>query len=192
MNDRTEAEAGKAAIAPALLEKWALGYLERYASSSENLRRVLQRRLRRHLGGDGEALRAAATVIEALIDRYRASGLVDDAAYAAARARALLARGAARRRIVAGLAAKGVGAEDVAAALSALQDGAADLDLAAACVFARRRRLGPFRTAPARPIERERDLAAFARAGFPRRAAESVLGCADPEAVAALLAARQA
>src|SRR2546430_14971891 len=30
-------------IGPALLEKWALGYLERFASSAENLRRALGR-----------------------------------------------------------------------------------------------------------------------------------------------------
>jgi regulatory protein len=69
--------------------------------------------------------------------------------------------------------------------LQALRETAADPNLAAACAFARRRRLGPFRRGPA---DRARELAAFARAGFARREAEAVLGCADPEAVAALLA----
>ena len=36
--------------------------------------------------------------------------------------------------------------------------------------------------------DRNRDLGSFARAGFGRREAEAVLGCADPDAVAALLA----
>src|SRR4029077_20507379 len=35
-------------IGTELLECWALGYLGRYASSAENLRRVLMRRVRRH------------------------------------------------------------------------------------------------------------------------------------------------
>jgi regulatory protein len=69
-----------------------------------------------------------------------------------------------------------------------LCDDGADPDLAAACAFARRRRLGPFRRDPATPQDRSRALAAFARAGFGRRAAESVLACTDPDAVAALLA----
>jgi hypothetical protein len=34
-------------IGSELLERWALGYLGRYASSAENLRRVLTRRTRR-------------------------------------------------------------------------------------------------------------------------------------------------
>jgi regulatory protein len=174
-----------ASIGVALLEKWALGYLERFASSAENLRRVLRRRVRRRVRNDEETVRMADGLIDALVIRYRESGLIDDAAYAAGRARARLARGQSLRRIAAGLIAKGVGAEDRAAALQALRETAADPDLAAACAFARRRRLGPFRRAPA---DRARELAAFARAGFARREAEAVLACADPEAAAALLA----
>ena len=81
-----------------------------------------------------------------------------------------------------------VGAEERADALNALREDGADPDLAAACAFARRRRLGPFRRDPAIPLDRDRVLAAFARAGFARREAEAVLACADPDAVAALLA----
>ncbi|MGC2411137.1 MAG: hypothetical protein WA459_00340, partial [Stellaceae bacterium] len=66
-----EMEAAAAApIDHALLEKWALRHLERYASSAENLRRVLERRVGRRVGGDGEAVRAAAVLIDALIARY--------------------------------------------------------------------------------------------------------------------------
>ena len=171
-----------------LLENWALFYLERYASSAENLRRVLRRRVWRRIGGAGdtagEAVGAADALIDALVVRYRAAGLLDDAAYAAGRARQGLAQGRSLRRIAAGLAAKGVGAADAAAAVAALRDSAADPDLAAGCGFARRRRLGPFRIGPQ---QRERELAAFARAGFGRRTAEAILACADETAVAALL-----
>ena len=172
-------------IEPALLEKWALGYLERFASSAENLRRVLRRRVRRRMHDDDETVRAADALIDALVIRYRDSGLIDDAAYAAGRARARLARGQSLRRIATGLMAKGVGAENRTAALEALRETTADPDLAAACAFARRRRLGPFRRGQADPA---RELAAFARAGFARREAEAVLGCADAEAIATLLA----
>ncbi len=174
------------ALDAALIEKWALSYLGRFASSAENLRRVLRRRARRR--SDAEGARTADPLIDALIARYRAAGLLDDAAYAAARARARLARGHSLRRIAAGLAAKGVGAEERAGALRSLGDDGVDPDLAAACAFARRRRLGPFRRDPASAEEHDRALAAFARAGFGRRVAEAVLACADPDAVAALLA----
>jgi regulatory protein len=167
-------------IGPELLERWALGYLGRYASSAENLRRVLLRRVRRH---SPEAISQAQPLIEALIDRYRESALLDDAAYAAGRMRSLHRRGDSLRSIRARLAAKGLAPAVVAEAISELREALADPDIAAACAFARRRRLGPFRRAAADPA---RELAAFARAGFARRVADAVLACADIEAVEAL------
>jgi regulatory protein len=187
MRSSRQPTAAAVAIDRALLEKWALAHLERYASSAGNLRQVLLRRVRRRVGGEDEAARAAGDLIDALIARYRATGLLDDAAYAARRARSGLARGRSLRRIAAGLAAKGVDREDAAAAVAGLRDGVTDPDLAAACAFARRRHLGPFRAVAPGAADRKRELAAFARAGFERRAAEAVLACADEAAIAALL-----
>ena len=172
MNDRE--------IKPELLERWALGYLGRYASSAENLRRVLIRRARRY---SPEAALQAQAHIDAIVMRYRESGLLDDAAYAAARVETLHRRGDSLRAIRVRLAAKGVPAAIAADAVSGLRDRAPDPDLAAACAFARRRRLGPFRRGAA---DRQRELAVFARAGFSRRIAEAVLACADPEEIEAL------
>jgi regulatory protein len=188
------ATAAPAAIDRALIETWALRHLERYASSAENLRQVLQRRVRRRVGSDDDAVRAAGALIDALVARYRTSGLLDDAAYAAGRAKSGVARGRSLRRIAAGLAAKGVGAADAATAMAGLGDGAAGPELAAACAFARRRRLGPYRRALASGeggADRRRELAAFALAGFARRTAEAVLACADAAAVADLLESRE-
>jgi regulatory protein len=171
----------------ALIERWALAYLGRFASSAENLRRVLLRRVRRRLAEDREAASRAAALIDGLVARYRGSGLVDDAAYAAGRARARLRRGQSLRTIRAGLAAKGVAADDAEAAIAGLRDAGGDPDLAAAVAFARRRRLGPYRRAERGSADdRDKNLAAFARAGFARAAAEAVLACADPDEAEAL------
>ena len=166
----------------ALIERWALAYLGRFASSAENLRRVLLRRVRRRLPEDREAAAEAARVVDDLVARYRETGLVDDAAYAAGRARARLRRGQSLRTIRAGLAAKGVAGELAAAAIDALKE-EGDPDLAAAITFARRRRLGPFGRSER---GRDKDLAAFARAGFTRAVAEAVLACANTEEIEAL------
>jgi regulatory protein len=165
-------------IGPELLERWALNYLGRYASSAENLRRVLMRRFRRHAPGGAPQVPAQ---IDALVLRYQESGLLDDAAYAAGRVKSLQRRGESVTAMRARLAAKGVAASDIADALSELRS--VDPDLTAACAFARRRRLGPYRRAAA---DHARELGAFARAGFNRRVAEAVLACADIEAVEAL------
>jgi regulatory protein len=166
---------------PELLERWALHYLGRYASSAENLRRVLMRRVRRH---SPDGAHEASALVDALVARYRETGLLDDAAYAIARVRSLHRRGESVRAMRARLAAKGVAASDVAEAVSGLRAETPDLDLAAACAFARRRRLGPYRRVGA---EHARELGAFARAGFNRRVAEAVLACTDVEAVEALV-----
>jgi regulatory protein len=165
-------------IPPELIERWALNYLGRYASSAENLRRVLLRRARKFSTED-----AAAELIDALVARYRQSGLIDDAAYATARVQSLHRRGESMRAMRARLAAKGVTAEDAAEAVAGLRAALPDPDLVAACAFARRRRLGPYRRSVA---DHARELALFARAGFGRRVAEAVLACADIEAVEAL------
>ena len=167
----------------ALLERWALAYLGRFASSAENLRRVLLRRVRRHGAGADEQPERSGPLIDALIARYLEAGLLDDMAYAAARAQARHRRGESLSRIRAGLAAKGIAAPVAAAAVGGLREAVRETDLVAACAFARRRRLGPYRRGIA---DRSRDLAAFARAGFGRREAEAVLACPDPEAVEAL------
>jgi regulatory protein len=167
-------------IGPELLEEWALHYLGRYASSAENLRRVLMRRVRRR---SPESAAALNPLIDVLVTRYQERGLLDDAAYAAARVQSLHRRGDSVQAIRARLAAKGVAASEITAAVSELRSAAVDPDLAAACAFARRRRLGPYRRAVA---DHARELAAFARAGFSRRIAEAVLACADIAAVDAL------
>ena len=173
-------EVDKRGIAPELIERWALHYLSRYSSSSENLRRVLMRRARKF---SAEATPEAAELIDALVARYRQSGLIDDTSYAAARVQSLYRRGESMRGIRARLTAKGVAPADAVEAVSGLLAAAPDPDLAAACTLARRRRLGPYRRSA---VDHNRELAVFARAGFSRRIAEAVLACADIEAVEAL------
>ena len=166
-------------IGQELIERWALGYLGRYQSSAENLRRVLLRRLRRRLPAGDDALRQAAAAVEAVVARYRRAGLLDDAAYAEGQARSWHRRGAPSTQIRLRLIAKGVGEAVAADAVAKLRAEAGDLELAAACAFARRRRLGPYRRGAADPA---RELAAFSRGGVARGVAQAVLACADPAA----------
>jgi regulatory protein len=170
-------------IGSELLERWALAYLGRFASSAENLRRVLLRRIRRRSPAGSDAPQHIAPLIDELVERYRRSGLLDDEAYAAQRLQSLSRRGESLVKIRARLAEKGVENSVVAQALAALREDAGDLDLVAACAFARRRRLGPYRRGVA---DRFHDLAAFARAGFSRQIALQVLASATIEEIEAL------
>ena len=98
---------------PQSLENAALYYLEMFASSSENLRRVLMRRVERSVrlhDTDREEGRAA---VDRIVERFQVSGLLDDRAYADGRARALHRRGVPARGIRGRLMEKGVEPEDV-------------------------------------------------------------------------------
>ncbi|MBF0247257.1 MAG: RecX family transcriptional regulator [Alphaproteobacteria bacterium] len=177
-------------ITPERMANIALHYLERYASSAENLRRVLERRVYKaslhHPDMDAAAARGW---IEDLIARYRSAGLLDDAAYAENRARSLMARGLAARSIRMKLLEKGVGSDDIDAALAALTEETADPELHAAVKLARRRRLGPYTPdADKRAERRDRDLAALARAGFSYDMARRVVDADDPQELEELIA----
>jgi regulatory protein len=173
-------------LTAASLENVALHYLERFASSAAKLRRVLLRRVRRSAEEHGTDAAEGAALVEALIARFEAGGLLDDRSYAQAKATSLHRRGASRRAISGRLAQHGVNGEIIAAAIGDIENTAGNADLAAACTLARRRRLGPYRPNAARPEHRTKDLGTFARAGFSFEIARLVLDCADPDAVEAL------
>jgi regulatory protein len=174
------------------IEAAALAYLERFATSSANLRRVLMRRVRRSADLHGTDPAEGVAIIEALIERFLANGLLNDRAYAEAKAASLHRRGASARAIAAKLATKGVNRALVENALSetdtetglAARPGG---DLAAAAALARRRRLGPYRLPEARAEYRQKDLATLARTGFSHAVAERVMRCDGPEELEALV-----
>jgi regulatory protein len=174
MNAKTEDRAkpgvrrnGPKRATPAYLERAALFYLERYASSAENLRRVLLRKVARSAQAHGTDPAEGAAAVDALVARFVQAGLLDDAIYARGQALSLARRGAPAAAIRAKLKQRGVGEPDIETALEARTEEARDPDLAAALAYARKRRLGPYRPDPAsRADARRKDLAAMARKGF--------------------------
>lgn len=170
------------AVTPAALEAAALHYLERYASSVSNLRRVLMRRIERAARAGVIERDDGRARVDAVVERLRERRLVDDNAYADGRARSLSRQGRSRAAIKRSLAAKGVETDAVDAAMEALTESGAT-DLQAALRFAKRRRLGPFRAAKERTERRARDLAALGRAGFSYDVACLVVDASTVEAL---------
>ncbi len=160
---------------PKSLENAGLYHLARFASSAENLRRVLMRRVERSARAHETDIEEGAAAVAEIVARFAASGLIDDAAYAEGRALRLFRRGASRRKIRFALAQKGVGAEDIEAAPASLTRQSGDPELAAALNLARRRRLGPYGAPGGRDDRRQNDLAVFARAGFGYQIASRVI-----------------
>ncbi|MGH6989012.1 MAG: RecX family transcriptional regulator [Stellaceae bacterium] len=166
-----------------ILEKAALRYLERYASSAETLRRVLLRRVARAVGRDEAAAEQGRALVETLIQRYLDAGLLDDRRYAAAKAASLARAGASRYRIRGTLLQKGVPAAEIATAVAALDAEDEHSELAAAAAFIRRKRLGPYRPVERRGALRQKDLATLARAGFALDLARRLLDAPDADAL---------
>ena len=154
------------------LENIAVYYLKRYASSCENLRRVLFRRADKAIlvhGGDREEIKLW---IEDIIDRMVRSNFLNDARYALDRTTTLRRTGRAPAKIRAQLTAKGVNRniiDDVLAETAVTANGE-DATLKAAMAYARRRRLGPFSEKPSAQDgvqkQNKKHLAILARAGF--------------------------
>jgi regulatory protein len=162
------------------LHRAALYYLERYSAPAAQLRRVLARKVSASCRYHEQEPASFDAMLDDVVARCVASGLVDDQRFAEARAASLRRRGRSARAVSANLAAKGVSRE-LAARASESDD---ESELAAARKTARRKRLGPWNRGE-RAGGRQKDLAALARAGFTMTIARAVIdGAGDEEAEA--------
>lgn len=157
------------------LTRSAMHYLERYATSSANLRKVLERKVLKACASLELDPADYAVMVDTVVATFVRNGLVNDRAYAETKLAGLRRRGGSARKIEARLAAKGVDRGTIESVLQ--NDDASDED--AAHIFARRRKLGPFRLKD-REQRRDKDLAAMCRAGFSFEIARQVID-ADEE-----------
>ncbi len=155
----------------AALDRLALRYVERFATSRGKLTQYLARKIRER-GWDGEAV-DPATVAQRMAD----AGYVDDRGFADQKGAALARRGYGARRIAETLRAAGLDEEDRAPAVAEARGAA----LESALRLARRKRIGPFATVRPDPRDRERHLAALLRAGHDLATARRVVDAAPGE-----------
>jgi regulatory protein len=139
----------------AALDRLALRYVERFATTRGRLTDYLRRKVRER-GWEG-----APVDPRQIAERMAELGYVDDQAYAEARASTMARRGLGARRIAGAFRQAGIAEEDAEAVAPAIAESAND----AALAFARRRRIGPWaREVPDRPTA-EKQVAAMLRAG---------------------------
>lgn len=138
------------------LERLALFYAGRYATTRAKLGSYLMRKVRER-GWEG----AGAAPVERLVGRLADLGYVDDKGFAASRAASLLRRGYGERRIGQALHAAGIDDQDSQEARDEAREGA----FAAALRFAERRRLGPFAALSPDREGRQKAAGAMLRAG---------------------------
>ncbi|NHN87768.1 regulatory protein RecX [Acetobacter sp. LMG 1627] len=181
----------------ASLRAAAEAHIARFAATERGLAQVLERRITRWGRRAAEDGQDSTTVTET-VNRIRPLageiahemvelGAVNDQAFAKSRAARLTRSGRSRRAVQAQLAAKGIAPDEATQAMEEAlgdDDAARDAELAAALIFARKRRAGPFRrdteSADMPPEDEIRIYSAFARAGFSHTVAEKALSM-DPE-----------
>ena len=173
-------------ITPKHLQNAATFYLERYPSTAEGLRRVLERRVRKAEMADAPIVEHVERVIAEIVAKFVAAGVVDDKAFAQTKARALHRRGSSSRLTRQKLRLAGIDQDTLGQAMAGL-DQELDTDpqqreWQAAVALARRRRLGPFRKKE-RKEHRNRDLAAMARGGFDYALARKVIDAEERDII---------
>lgn len=162
------------------LERVALRYVERYATTRAKLATYLVRKLRER-GWQGEG----APDVEGLAQRMADLGYVNDRLYGEAKAGAMARRGLGARRVRQALRFAGVNGDDADALAPAIEAE----EIASAIAFARRRRIGPYAREAADRVLQEKQMAAMIRAGHAPGLARAIVRMAPGEDPDATLAA---
>jgi len=161
----------------AALERMALRYVERFATTRARLASYLRRKIVER-GWDGPAADPVG-----IAARMAELGYVDDRAFAEAKAKSMARRGLGARRVTAAWRAAGVEEEDACA----LSPEVAERAVEAAFLFARRRRFGPFAAEQPDRARREKQVAAMVRAGHGADLSRRIVRMAPGEDVNILL-----
>lgn len=145
------------------LKNIALYYLKRYETSVDNLRKVLQRRVNDYVYQNKEFDKYEAFAwIEEIITDFQNYGYVNDERFTEIRIRDYISAGKSVRYIRGKLREKGIDEELVGSVL----DNQEYDEQEAALKFARKKRIGPYRTEEARAEYRQKDMGTLIRAGF--------------------------
>lgn len=139
----------------AALDRLALRYVERFATTRGKLTDYLRRKIRER-GWEGPPADPAA-----IAERSVELGYVDDRLFAQAKALSMARRGLGARRVGEALRHAGVAGADEDAVAPEIAARTHETLLA----FARRRRIGPFAAAPADRALQAKQVAALVRAG---------------------------
>jgi regulatory protein len=138
------------------LERLALAYVGRYATSKTGLSRYLKRKI-----AERGFIADSQPDIPEMIERFARLGYIDDRALAEARGRSLARRGYGARRLDGALTALGIAEADGADA----REEARNTAWQTALRFAERRRIGPFAATVPDDKQRRRAFAMMMRAG---------------------------
>ena len=163
------------------LHNSGLYYLERFASSTENFRRVMKRKIDKSCFIHQDQNRDdCLKLLEALVEKFQRLELLDDDRYTAMLVNAKRRAGKSERYIKNHLSQKGVANSLISKALETYEnenDGSDDYD--AALIYARKKRIGPYRGS--KESNAKKELSSLARAGFSYEIAKKIIEFSEEE-----------
>lgn len=153
------------------LHRAALYYLQRYAATRLRLGEVLLRKVARRLNLKSvqlEEVQVWQSEIEKLLDRYEASGLLNDALLAESRVNNLRVQGRSARDIKNKMRQKGFDNQIIEKTLEQHEEDGGMDDAAALDKFMRKKKLGPYRRVDKVMDDKaaQKEMATLLRAGF--------------------------
>lgn len=168
-------------ITPQYLENAALFYLQRFATSAGNFRAVMKRKIDKSCRFHKTEPADFYPLLDKLVERYISAGLLNDEVFAKAKTATLRRQGRSRQAITAKLQMKGLAAKDIDNAF-AETDTSEDAELQAALQMTKRKKIGRYRVKPLTDIkDKQKEMAALARAGFSFDTAKRALDYSDDE-----------
>ena len=144
-----------------------LAYLQRFPASTPHFRRVMGRKIDRSCNyHKDQSKEDCIALLEAAIGQFERMGLLNDESYLSGMINSLRRRGLSTQAILSKLGQKGLPQDRVLEALRSHDEesGVANADLAAATLLTRRKKIGAYRRDA--ESDRNKELAALARAGF--------------------------
>lgn len=176
------------------LENAGVFYLNRFASSEKNFRRVMQRKIENSLSDHPEQNKdECLEMLEDTIRKFSHLGYLDDTQYTRQSVSSLRKQGKSKRAIISKLRQKGIPPELVERevqrqdkSLSDASDGTIDPELLSALKHCRKKRIGPFHPDSSLYAEDadilKRHLGRLARAGFDYPTARKALQTSSEKA----------
>ena len=153
------------------LKKYALDYLNKYASSKKNLEMILLKRIKKYVWEDKESQKQYHKEIMSIINELEKNNIINDEIFADSKIFEYLRLGKSNLSIRYNLLKKGINKECVDKIFIKLKNENPDYELEAAIIFAKKKKLdfGDLNN-------KDKNLSKMARAGFNYGIALKVLG----------------
>lgn len=144
-----------------------LAYLQRFPSSIAHFKSVMGRKIERSCRHHADQDKTACVVLlDKVTAQFAEMGYLNDELYLRGMVNSLRGRGLSSRAILMKLQQKGLAADEIKTVLAHYDEEYDSDDLSAALRLCKRKRMGPYAAARPEPAQKQKWLAALARAGF--------------------------